>query len=516
MGISEMMRTLQQIARKIPFVTNGEALVGLAFVVAGGIIAWDGAGRLLELWRQLSPFLPFSVPSDLLQRLMVSLPLVFKLFICLVSSICGVLIGALWFFSGFGQIIRSRRKAVVASAFENPALVAESLRRAEPVHWTSPPLSARILARLWPAARLMSPVSYEMFRSLLRSSVAVLFWGVMIAIVIYLLHITPALLQGLLQRKVALFVPSAGPLYFLVGFVIVANVLMALSLVPFKRFGFQRSSRALSVRGHGNPHFFFALIEEGCRLLTPGGYAHRAPIRMEQEGDPRAKGTLIESDPAIVRSLGRVGGYPCLLLAALLLIMGFSRLMHFQRPVTPVMFSDFFSLYFLDYLLEVAFSVGMIICGLHFAEWARKLFGIRKFHSTLIFCHVTVSDPSRISVTRPSKPSDQSKASEEVKWQVVQGIDAQFANWARRPQSAGRFHLEAFWGEVSSEAVTTESSRHLTGVEGSQPLDDAMERILELPFHVSFQVEALAAPKAAVRHRNGAPDSGEPSSGGQP
>ena len=37
-------------------------------------------------------------------------------------------------------------------------------------------------------------------------------------------------------------------------------------------------------------------------------------------------------------------------------------------------YQEFLTAHSLDYLLEVAFALGLIIAGLYFAEWARKLF----------------------------------------------------------------------------------------------------------------------------------------------
>jgi hypothetical protein len=69
----------------------------------------------------------------------------------------------------------------------------------------------------------------------------------------------------------------------------------------------------------------------------------------------------------------------------MLLIMGFTRLIHFRRATGMIPHIEFFRYYFVDYMLEVAFAIGLIIVGMRLAEMARKLFGVQRYRSALVF-----------------------------------------------------------------------------------------------------------------------------------
>jgi hypothetical protein len=264
---------------------------------------------------------------------------------------------------------------------------------------------------------------------------------------------------------------------------------MAVSVIPFKKRAFNRNCRVVTVRGRGDPDLMFALIEQGCRLLTPRGYAERSPTRLQEETKPRIKGTLVENFPIETRGLGSPAAYLCLALIIMFLSVGFLRLIHFHRPVTSIMYTEFLSSHLLLYALDVAFYLGLILCGLHFARWARRLFGIRRFVSSLVFCCVTNVDRLESSEGGESGPLQKSRTPQGMVWKIAPGVDDEFAAWARHPQSVARFEMEACWGEVLSEAGTADAPRHLTRVRRSQNLEHSMARILELPFKVDFRVE---------------------------
>ncbi len=143
----------------------------------------------------------------------------------------------------------------------------------------------------------------------------------------------------------------------------------------------------------------------------------------------------------------------------------------------------------LDYLLEVIFALGLILSGLYFAEWARKLFDVCRYRSAVIFCHTEGQSVARPVNANPTSPRRQSVA---ASWKVAQAVDAQFAAWAKDPQAATRFHVEVCWAEAISESIGPEGPRYLIEARKTEWIDSALSRIVELPFHVDFQIEALA------------------------
>lgn len=499
MAMRDYMRTLDDIAKKIPLATNGEALLGLAFVLSGLIVGREGYVQLTFFWRESAALFPFAVTPDLQQRVLVSLPLILTIFIATVSSIAALLTGVLWVFSGLAQAFRSRRSSVDLGPFQDPDLVAESLRRSEPLNWVSPPLTLRFMEYIWSGAGAMTPVAHEMLRRLAWTLVRLLLTVLAIALIVYGLNMIPTIVRNVFRREIELFVPSAGPLYILIGFVFVIDGLIGLSLVPFRQPQLERSVLEFPVRGRGDPHILLALLEEGCRLLTPTGRPETRPVRLEAQEDSRRRGTLVESFATEMRSLGRPAAYFCLLLTVLLLVTGFSRLIHFQRSIAAMPYSEFLSLHLLGYVLDVTFSVGMVLCGLHFAEWAATLFGMRRFQSSVVFCSVTMEPSVHSDGLHHPVRSGPSLGVEEITWKRSRGVDEQFAHWAKQPERVGRFTLEVFWAEVISESAMANSTRHVSSFQRAPSLDDALKRILQLPFHVGFQREASQKLASAAR-----------------
>jgi hypothetical protein len=489
MAARDPMDTTRSILRKLPLIRNGQALVGITFVIAGIFVGREGILRLVQLWGELSVYFPISLPPDVSHKILMSFPLIFKIFICLVGSLCATLVGLLWIFAGIVETVQSRSTAEAAAAFEHPDFVAEALRTAQPSHWASVPWIARAMAFVWPAAGFMSPVTYDIFRHFLRSIMRLVFWGLLVAVVVYLIDLIPWLFSRVLARQLLLVVPSAGPLYTLVAGLIGANILIALSLVPLRTHPYDRSSKAFTVHGTGDPRILFAMIEEGCRLLTPRGSPTRTPTRLQNEQDPRIPGTLIESFPTALPSFGKPAAYLCLPAVVVLVTTGFSRLVNFNRSTTPMIYSDFFSYHALFYALDVAFALGLVLCGLHLVECARKLFGVCRFSSVLVFCHLSEPPASAAAEVPTDRRARRRRGPSGTPWTILNEVDDQFAAWARRPDTPTAFHMGFSWAEAVSEAAGGNTPRHLLALRVSQSLDEAMDRILELPFQVDYRKE---------------------------
>jgi hypothetical protein len=475
---------------------HGRILTGLTFVLCGILVARLGAARLTDLWALLSANLPFSLPPDAAERIMRSFPLMFNVFISAISALWAALMGLIWIFSGLGEAISPRKSAAAPGGFARPEAVAAALKNSEPYHWASRSWLRSVLTILWPGSRFVSPVSYKILREIVGSIIGLLFLALVISVVLYVLQLVPQLAWKFLQREIALAVPSGRPLYHLVGFVILVDAIAAVSLLPLAARRFERSRRFIGVAGTGEPHLFFALLEEGCRLLNPPGLPAQAPVRLQGGGDAATRATLLESFPATKPSVARPAAYACLPLAALLVVNGFARLVNFPRPVDPMPYAQFFSACFADYAIEAALGIGQIMAGLHFADLARRLFAIRVFVSALVLCQARSTGAAGAGLAQEAGTNRRKTARlNGAEWSTVHGVEAPFAEWARNPAQHGRFAAEVFWAEAVSEAVGGDQARHVKRLAMSPPLDAAMARIVEIPFRVRFEMESVEMEK---------------------
>jgi len=176
----------------------------------------------------------------------------------------------------------------------------------------------------------------------------------------------------------------------------------------------------------------------------------------------------------------------------LLVTAGFSRLIHFQGVAVPMPYQRFLEFLLLDYALEVAFGLGMIFSGIYVAEWARELFSIRRFGSTLVLCSATSTVDSPISAEKPTA-AGVARGPALTAWKRTETVDDQFAAWARGPCVGTHFSVEACWADIISESAEPGAPRHLIDMQTSKPLGDAMKRILNLPFHIAFAIDEAEA-----------------------
>src|SRR4030042_6321950 len=86
----------ENIEKRLAFLKNGEALVGLVFLLAGLFVAREGFLRLKALWFLFAPNFPLSMQDYTGQRILGALPFLSGAFISIVGSICAILVGILW------------------------------------------------------------------------------------------------------------------------------------------------------------------------------------------------------------------------------------------------------------------------------------------------------------------------------------------------------------------------------------------------------------------------------------
>ena len=481
------MQDMKRILGNIPLIKNGHALLGIVFFLAGLVVTREAVLKLRELWVEFGQYFPLSLGGLALPRFLEVLPLVVLIFIVLVSSVCAVLIGLLWALSGLMDIIRSWRQPVVSGDLKQPEVVAEAVRTAQAQYWRSSSWWIRGFVYLWPRARLMSPVSFEILGDVFGYLFRLALLALAVALATHLLAYIPSLAKRFLQVTVILAVPSASPLYLTLAAMMLVNLLIGASFVPVRKKEFFRECEPARVTGSGSISLFFALVEEACTLLNPKGASRKPPVRLEGDQNPPERATFVESQPKAVRSLARPAGYCCLPLAFLFCTMGFSRLIDFQRPVVTAHWTDFLSYHLLDYIFEVIFALGLIFAGLHLAEWARRIFDIQKFRSSVVLCFARTPRPSPAS--RPTEDGEGVRSAEGVLWKVVPGLDPEFAQWARSAGQGDSFEVTTCWADILTETTGPQSPRFVIDMDRSESLDEAMAKIIELPYRVNFQAD---------------------------
>ncbi len=459
-----------------------QALFGLAFVVAGVIVAWEGLRAAEALKTQFAPYLPFSLPPDIGLKTQRSLPFIFVTFVKGVSCLCAMLIGFMWTVSGLGEMITSVRQVPQPDKFKSPELVAEALRNAEAQYWRGYVAPFRFLAKAWDRVRGLDPISYEMIMQIIVSSTKVILLGIIVGLAVKGLHVIPALLSKYLQLQVNYTVPEPTPLYLLIIIVLIINGIALITQAPLKKKAFNRRVEIFKVQGKGSPNLFFALFEESCKLLNPKGFQDLRPIRLQWNNQPGATGALVESYPENVKRAAGITGYLYLPVITIFTVLGFSRLLNFNLPTSEMPYSEFLSLHLFEYLLEVAFGIGLIMTGLYFAEWAKKFFDGRQYRSFMAFCCEQFQN-------RPQGLSGKPNGEKTVKWVGMSGVDAAFADWAKDQLSEKTFAVEIYWAEAISESTTPGGPRYLVQLERSPSLNPAMARILTIPFNTSFDTE---------------------------
>ncbi len=470
----------------MPFLSNGGILVGMSFVAAGLVIARCGILGLWGLWGRFEAYRPFTIPEHASQIILTSLPLIVKIFVVFVSSVSAVMIGVLWFGSGIMEALPVRKKTSLNTELADQDLVAESMRTNSVKAWSSQPFLLRMVSLVWGRVSAMTPAAYEVFSELVRFLLGLVFWVVVIWLIGSLLENIPYLVKRVLEKGIVLAVPSMGPFYLLVGLMGAGYAVAAVSLLPIGRRQTQSTGRRIVVKGRGNPFLFFALIEEGCRLLTPKGSAARLPRRFQDRTDPLVRGSLGESPPSPDLCFSNSAAYLCLPLFLVLVWYGFGKLIGFDKPEIQMPYEEFLSTHLLDYVCSVIFAFGLVMCGLSFAELASRLFGISRFRSAVVFCRARPIGMEDGESTTSEESGDAGLASI---WKSAEAVDEQLFAWVQDSGSGTRFEAEIWWAEALSESDAPGETRHLLSLLRSESLDTAMSRIIQIPFRVGFEAE---------------------------
>jgi hypothetical protein len=443
-------------------------VVGLIFVISGLFIFRGSLAQIQLLWTQFSPYLPFSAPPDIGRHSQNALPIVFTNFVCMVASISGFVIGAVWIISGLAEMLKSRN-AGEPDELDNPEKIVETVRTRTAVNVNNP-FPVRMLARVWAPAGFTSAVSSEMIVRLITACFRIIILGLAIWAVGAALRLMPSIIKSVAGMSVSIPILSTGSLYSLLLLVILFNAGVILSLIPLKAPPQRSHYTELPVSGAGNPTLFFTLIEESCKLLSPKGAGPPPSVRLEAGASARA--TLIESTAGSSYFVPRPAGLLCLPIILYCTVSGFSRLIHINRAVGPIPYQEFLTLQLPNYLVDVAFAVGLILAGLYVAEWARRLFDIRRYESYLIFVYSM----------HPTK-----NAAKNVVWSRIEGADEDLVNWAKSTSKNCNFSAKFVWGRLVSEASGSDPSRYFLQIQDSHELNASMQKIVDIPFQLGFK-----------------------------
>lgn len=475
----------KKLSQKVPFWADGDSLIGMAFFLIGIIVAWEGLLGLHRLWIQFQPLFPLTLPSNVSDIIANSFPIILNTLISAIASLCAVLMGSVWVFSGLADAFYGRRSKAMPGNFDNPQWVAESLVSGQPLYGRSLSISDKILVFFFPQLRHLSPVRYQIFHEALRSIWKVLFIAVAVAMVVQFMYALPGILSRHFGIRIQYSIPRPTPLYWILGLVAAVDVLIAASLVPFQRSSYGHTARTLYFDGHGTPNLFLALVEESMKLLTLKGFPVASPTRLWKETGSMARGTLVESFPKFVRARSLLAGYVCLCLVIILITAGFRSLIGFHHQVSPYAdLSDFFSRHSLEYLFQIVFALGLIISGSYFSSWASKLLNIRNFRSAAAFCAITAHIPTEETAGEGTSNRMNEPASF---WKVLDEVDDLFVAWAQDPRVGKIFRMEVYWAEITSESSGAREARFVINLQTSESLDRQIPQILSIAFAVNFE-----------------------------
>jgi len=134
----------------------------------------------------------------------------------------------------------------------------------------------------------------------------------------------------------------------------------------------------------------------------------------------------------------------------------------------------------------VALALALVLAGVYFGDWARKLLGVRRFQSAIVFCSL-VAEKGTGPVPSAYSSRKGGGISSLPQWSLAEGMDEAFAQWAKNPDTERDFLVEICWAEAISESESEDGPRYLTDMRKTEVLRDSMRRLTQLPFHVDLE-----------------------------
>ena len=469
---------------RLPLWRDENVLVSFLYVVTGCIVAAMGAQRMWQFWLQLQPYLPFSLPPDLPDRIAGHLPHALTVLVNFVTSLAGVVLGVSWCLSGLAELLASRRRGVAPGPLVEPERVMESMlgaaksnaEKAAELFFVRQSRSGA-LPRLSDASRdILYRLCWNIFKLLV---ILVVVKGLFM-----LADHLPGFVWQTTQMTSAVRVPSATPLYSIIAIFISVDVLMAIALFMDKKIPLRPEVRVIQARGTGHPLFLASLFEESAAVSTSRRAAAQTKWRLIKEGNPPYYGSLIESVRGIDTPRARAAAYPAMILSACTTALGFYGLMTMEFGGTFDSVGQFAAQAGLECVTRVLFLVGVVMLGGHMARWAEAFLRLTSWVSTL--CLVVVwEEQAQEKEGQPFSSSHEGKDGSCWALLALPRCDGELLSAA--PQASRQFGVAVLLASAYSESSAPASRRILVGSSLHKDLDEAIDPIIEAPFSAHFE-----------------------------
>ncbi len=461
---------------------NHTLLYGIVLAALGALVAAGALTRIYEL-REL---FPLKLEKEVNELILGYIPFILGTFITTAAALAGLIVGLSWALSGLREITRLRVVMDRPGDYYEPEGVSLGLKDGR-IHAydRSPSLLFFILGRVWSNAGRISEIPGEVIRRNVRFLWTALLMGFAIHFLFRLLSLLPQHLEawGLGSGYV---IPSPAPFYNLLILVCVFKLVIAFSLIPLRKPPMGREMDSMIVEGKGHPSVFFAILEEGSRIFAHRGFPNRVsrskPVICED--NETLIGTLIESFPEYIRTSCRFGALLGLLLGSVMVLVGFLQIILTQYPTFSVGYEDFFRLYALSLIVDIALNVAIILFGKGFIEQARSLMSVYRFRSNIVYV----------------------EAKGDFEKQVLPDLEGIVSpERLFNPLSRCAFNVRYFSAEAVSEAVSAVGMRDLVGLETSGRVAKDVGRLKYLPFQVDFN-ERYPSSWTSIEYATGSPD----------
>jgi hypothetical protein len=442
---------------------NHILLYGIIITALGILVGLGSATRLLEL----REFFPLRLPEQVNEFILTYIPFIFGTFITTVAAMAGFIVGINWIFGGFRIVSKIKMPFRSPGDYYRPEAASAGLKDGKLTSYDkAPSLLFYFLGKVWTNARYISEIPGYIIKQNIRFVWKAIAAGIIIHFSFKALEILPSYLAywGLGSGYV---LPSPAPFYNLLIAVSILRLVIAFSLVPFKRPGASREMDSMIVEGKGHPSVFFAVLEEGSKIFAQAGFPNKIARSkaIECKDGETLIGTLIESFPEYMKSSSKFAAIISLFLGSTMILFGFLQIILMQYPSFSVNYEEFFRLYLFSLMMDILLNISIIMLGKSFLDQARSLMAIYKFRSSLVYVEAK-GDFSKKLVNE------------------LRGIVSKERLF--NPLSQSAFNVRFFSAEAISEAMTPEGARELVGLETSARLAKDVARLKFLPFQVKF------------------------------
>ncbi len=443
---------------------NHTLLFWLILTVLGGLVSAGAVTRLYEL----REFFPLRLPDRVSEVILNYVPFILGTFITTVAALAGLIVGVNWIIGGLREMSRLRIALRQPGDYYRPEDVSLSLKEGRVrTYDRSPSFIFFVLGRFWSNAKYISEISSESVRRNVRFLWKALVLAVLIHFSFKMLAFLPPYLEAV-GLGTGYVIPSPAPFFNLLIMVCIFKLIIALSLIPLKKPPANREMDSMIVEGKGHPSVFFSMLEEGSKIFAYRGFPNRIsrskPVACD-DGETLI-GTLIESFTERIKTSSGLTAIFCLLLGSVMVLVGFMQIILTQYPTFSVGYEDFFRLYLLSLLMDIALNVCIILLGKGFMEQARALMSVYRFRSSLVYVE------AKGDFEKKGLPDLTGVVSPERLF---------------NPLSQCAFNVRYFSVEAISDAITPEGVRELVAFETSARLAKDVGRLKYLPFQVNFQ-----------------------------